>query len=68
MQAGGVGGVVESGGFGADSSQEVGEERRREVWVRGGRKRVYTALHEALSSVYHALEKAGANVKVTAIP
>lgn len=55
-------------GWGGGGSQEVREEHRREVWVRGGRKRVYTALHEALSSVYHALEKAGAKVKVTAIP
>lgn len=40
--------------------------------MRGGRKReenqVYTALHEALSSVCHALEKEGVNVKVTATP
>lgn len=40
--------------------------------MRGGRKReenqVYTALRKALSSVYHALDKVRANVKVTAIP
>lgn len=40
--------------------------------MRGGRKReenkVYTALHLALSCVYHALEKEGVNVKVRAIP
>lgn len=40
--------------------------------VRGGRKReenqVYTTLREAPSSVRHALEKEGVNVKVTATP
>ena len=57
-------------GLETELSQEVGKSIKGRCRARGGRKRGDQSLHCPLqgSSVCHALEKEGVNVKVRAIP